>query len=127
MRTYLYGASSLNEQIMRRKKCMYSPELTYDEKWLAIMFLEDILRSLRNIKPPDVDGITGRIFIRVVPYSSCQERSMLFKFIKYINAHPHHLWDSVKKWSGGRTKYSRLLIGDSDEIGYVDITLLYRI
>ena len=48
------------------------------------------------------------------------------KFIRYINAHPHHLSDSVKKWSVGRVKYSRLLIRDSDEIGYVDISLLYR-
>ena len=109
------------------KKMISYPELTYDEKWLAIMFLEDILGSLPDIKPPDADGITRRKFVKVVPYSSSQERRKFFKFIKYINAHPHHLWDSVKKWSGGRTKYSRLLIGDSDEIGYVDITLLYRI
>lgn len=111
---------------MRLKKCMYSPELTYDEKWLAIMFLEDILRSFPNIKPPDADGTTERIFIKVVPYSSSQERSLFFKYIRYINAHPYYLWDSVKKWSGGIAKYSRLLIRDADEIGYVDITLLYR-
>ena len=108
------------------RKNVYSPELTYDEKWLEVMFLEDILRSLLDIKPPDADGITRRIFIKVVPYSSSQERSMFFKFIKYINAHPSRLRDSVKEWSAGYAIYSRLLINDSDEVGYVDITLLYR-
>ena len=111
---------------MRRKRCMYSPEFTYDEKWLSVMFLEDILRSLPDIKPLDKGGVTGRVFIKVVPYCNNQERSQFFKFIKYINAHPYHLWDSVKKWSDNRVKYSRLLIDDSDEVGYVNITLLYR-
>ena len=111
---------------MRRKKCMYSPELTYDEKWLAIMFLEDILRKLSDIQPTEKNGITERVFVKVVPYCGSHERSMFFKFIKYINSHPSHLWDSVKKCSGGLAKYSRLLINDSDEVGYVDISLFYR-
>lgn len=111
---------------MIMKKMVSYLELAYDEKWLAIMFLEDILRSLPDIKPPDADGITRRKFVKVVPYSSSQERRKFFKFIKYINAHPYHLWDSVKKWSGGLAKYSRLLINDSDEVGYVDISILYR-
>ncbi len=125
MRTYLYGASSLNEHIMKHKKYVYSPELAYDVKWLAIMFLEDILRSLPDIKPPDRDGVTERVLIKVVQYCNNQERSLFFKFIKYINAHPYHLRDSVKKWSDNKVRYSRLLIKDSDEVGYVDITLLY--
>ena len=108
------------------KKKVYYPELSYDEKWLAIMFLEDILRSFPDIKPPDKADVTEHVFIKVVPYSNNQERSLFFKFIKYINAHPYHLWNSVNKWSGGITKYSRLLIKDADEIGYVDIALLYR-
>lgn len=111
---------------MRRKRYMYCPELTYDEKWLAIMFLENILRSLSDIQPPNKNGVTEHVFVKVVPYSDSQERSLFFKFIKYINSHPYHLWDSVKKWSGCRVRYSRLLINDSDEVGYVDITLLCR-
>lgn len=102
------------------------PELTCREKGGAVLFLEGILDSLPCIKPPDKDGVTERVFIKFVPYCDGQERSLLFKFVKYINTYPYHLWDSVGKWSSGRTKYSRLLINDSDEVGYVDITLLYR-
>lgn len=111
---------------MDMRKNVYSPELTFDEKWLAIMFLEDILHCLSDIKPPDKYGVTKHIFIKVVPYSNNLERGQFFKFIKYINAHPYHLWDSVKKWSGSRVRYTQLLINDSDEVGYVDITLLCR-
>lgn len=117
--------SFLNTSQVKHKK-KYSPELTYDEKWYAFLFLDDILDSLATILPTNEKGVTRRVFIKVVPYCNSHERSLLFKFIRYINAHPYYLWDFVKVWSAGRTKYSRLLINDSDEIGYADIVLLYR-
>ena len=110
---------------MKHKK-KYSPELTYNEKWYAFLFINDILDSLTSIIPTNEKGVTKRVFIKVVPYCNSHERSLLFKFIRYINAHPYYLWDSVKKWYGSQTKYSQLLIKDADEVGYVDIILLYR-
>lgn len=111
---------------MRFKKYIYSPKLSFNEKWWMVLFLEDIIHVLPFVSPPNRDGVTDRILIKVIPYNDVYERRMFYKFIRYINAHPHHLSDSVKKWSVGRVKYSRLLIRDSDEIGYVDISLLYR-
>lgn len=111
---------------MRYKKYIYSPKLSFSEKWRMVLFLEDIVHVLPFVSPPNKDGVTDRIFIKVIPYNNVYERGIFYKFIRYINAHPHHLSDSVKKWSVGRVKYSRLLIRDSDEIGYVDISLLYR-
>lgn len=111
---------------MRYKRYTYSPKLSFNEKWWMVLFLEDIVHVLQFVNPPSKNGVTERIFIKVIPYSNNYERGLFYKFIQYINAHPHHLSDSVKKWSVGRVKYSRLLIRDSDEIGYVDISLLYR-
>ena len=111
---------------MKQKKRPYSPELSFNDKWRLLLFLEDILDCLHEIEFPNKNKVTERVFIKVVPYINDQERNLLFKFTRYINAHPYHLWNSVKKWSNGCSKYSRLLINDSDEIGYVDITLLYR-
>ena len=111
---------------MKHKKHHYTLELTYKEKGYVVLFLEGILDCLSCIKPTDKEKVTKRVFIKVVPYCNYKERSLFFMLIKYINTYPYHLWDSVKKWSGGRAKYSRLLINDSDEVGYVDIILLYR-
>ena len=111
---------------MRYKKYIYSPKLSFYEKWWMVVFLEDIIHALPFVNPPNKNGITDRLFIKVIPYSDNYERGLIYKFIRYINAHPHHLCDSVKKWSLGQVKFSRLLIRDSDEIGYVDIFLLYR-
>lgn len=111
---------------MKKKRYLYSPQLSYEDKWRMVLFQEEVLDCLKKIPPTTKTGTTERMFLTVFPYSCYAERCLLFKFVRYINAHPYHLWNTVNKWSGNITKYSRLLIKDADEIGYVDIALLYR-
>ena len=109
---------------MKKKKYVYSPKLSYSDLWRMFLFQEEMLDCLKKTEPIAEIGVTRCKFLTVYPYSSYNERCLLFKFVRYINAHPYHLWNVVNEWSGSLTKFSRLLIKDADEIGYVEITLL---